>query len=78
MSLPTCEVCKKLNGIDKPADYEALTFFGFYAFMCESHWEKHAVSGKKLRNKVRQIRREYLPYEVQENERYELFTTTIK
>ncbi|MFQ6112502.1 MAG: hypothetical protein ACE5NG_00270 [bacterium] len=77
MSLPICEVCKKLNGIERAAKYEALTYFGFYAFMCETHLQKHAVSGKKLKNKVAAIQRQHLQDEFQWNQRQDLLTEKV-
>lgn len=35
--LPACDFC------GEPAEYDAATLFGPWAYMCPSHWQEHSM-----------------------------------
>jgi hypothetical protein len=39
---PECDFCAQ-NGDAVPADYDAKTVFGPWAYMCEDHWKANAA-----------------------------------
>lgn len=51
--IPDCDLCTSA-GVSTPAEYDAKTYLGPWAFMCRKHWETYAVgalgmgSGQRL------------------------------
>jgi len=53
---PNCQVCKE-NGINRKAKYDARSRHGWWAYMCESHYDQIGIGlgtgkGQKLILKV--------------------------
>jgi len=50
--LPKCDFCK-MDGVDKPAEYDGKTYPGPWAYMCKEHFLEHGIGlglgrGQKL------------------------------
>lgn len=49
--IPDCNMCKSEGKNPEPAEYDAQTVFGPWAYLCESHYQSHGVKplvGTKL------------------------------
>ena len=50
--IPNCDFCK-MDGVDKPAEYDGKTYPGPWAYMCKEHFLEHGIGlglgrGQKL------------------------------
>lgn len=39
--LPACDICKHEDGVEREATYDAKTYLGPWANVCEDHFESH-------------------------------------
>ena len=48
----SCDLCKILDKVETPATYDAKTYSGPWAYVCDNHLASHCVPNYQLRTKL--------------------------